>query len=227
MPTNPSSNGLFPTILASTVHDIKNSLGTLLELVRQAAARQNGQSAELGQLEFEAARINHSLMQLLVMYKIDSQKFSLDIEECAVIDIVNEAIHQQARLCGLHNIDLQVDCGDDLVCFCDNPIISNALAAVLNNALRYTRKAVLIAVAEEDGYLFITIEDDGEGYPPHFLAADLQDTTELDWVSGNTGLGLYFVSLMAGLHKNAGKSGFVRIDNESRLGGARFTLFLP
>lgn len=227
MQTNPNSNGLFPTILASTVHDIKNSLGTLLELVRQSAARQDGQSAELGQLEFEAARINHSLMQLLVMYKVDSQKFSLDIEECAVIDIVNEAIHQQARLCGLHHIDLQVNCDDDLMCYCDNPIISNALAAVLNNALRYTRKTVLIAVVEEDGYLCIAIEDDGEGYPPHFLAADLHDTADFDWVSGNTGLGLYFVSLMAGLHKNAGKSGFVRIDNESRLGGARFTLCLP
>ncbi len=227
MQTNPKSNGLFPTILASTVHDIKNSLGTLLELVRQTAAKQDGQSAELSQLEFEAARINHSLMQLLVMYKVDSQKFSLDIEECPVIDIVDEAIHQQARLAGLHNIDLQVDCAADEMCYCDNAIISNSLAAVLNNALRYTHKTILIAVAEEDGYLTIAIEDDGEGYPPHFLAADLNDTAELDWVSGNTGLGLYFVSVMAGLHKNAGKSGFVRIDNESRLGGARFKLFLP
>ncbi|AMK75120.1 MULTISPECIES: sensor histidine kinase [Methylomonas] len=227
MQTSPKSNGLFPTILASTVHDIKNSLGTLLELVRQAAARQDGQSAELNQLEFEAARINHSLMQLLVMYKVDSQKFSLDIEESAVTDIVNEAIHQQARLAGLHNIDLQVDCNADLLCYCDSPIISNALAAVLNNALRYTRNTVLISVAEEDGYVHIAIEDDGDGYPPHFLAADLNDTAELDWVSGNTGLGLYFVSVMAGLHKNAGKSGFVRIDNESCLGGARFKLFLP
>ncbi|MEI8570375.1 sensor histidine kinase [Methylomonas sp. LW13] len=227
MQTHPKNNDLFPTILASTVHDIKNSLGTLLELVRQTAAKQDGPSAELNQLEFEAARINHSLMQLLVMYKVDSQKFSLHIEECPVIDILDEAIHQQARLAGLHNIDLQVDCGDDEMCYCDNAIISNALAAVLNNALRYTHKTVLIAVTEKDGYLTIAIEDDGAGYPPHFLTADLNDTAELDWVSGNTGLGLYFVSVMAGLHKNAGKNGFVRIDNESRLGGARFKLFLP
>ncbi|OQW70242.1 MAG: ATP-binding protein [Proteobacteria bacterium ST_bin11] len=227
MPTKPKSNGLFPTILASTVHDIKNSLGTLLELVRQTAAKQDGQSAQLDQLEFEAARINHSLMQLLVMYKVDSQKFSLDIEVCPVSDIVNEAIYQQARLAGLQNIDLQVDCCADLICYCDNPIISNALAAVLNNALRYTHKTILIAVAEEGDYLTLAIEDDGEGYPPHFLAADLNDTAEMDWVSGNTGLGLYFVSVMAGLHKNAGKTGFVRIDNQSRLGGARFKLFLP
>jgi signal transduction histidine kinase len=226
METN-ANNGLFPTILASTVHDIKNSLGTLLELIRQAAARQNGQSDSLDELEFEAARINHSLMQLLVMYKVDSQKFSLVIEECAVGDIVKEALDQQARLSRLHNIDLQLDCTEDLVCYCDYAIVSNALAAVLNNALRYTKKAVLISALEADGYLIVSIEDDGQGYPDHFLDADLNNPAELDWVSGNTGLGLYFVSEMARLHKNAGKSGYVRVDNCSRLGGARFRLFLP
>lgn len=221
------NTGLFPAILASTVHDIKNSLSTLLALIRQASARQDGRSAGLDQLEFEAARINHSLMQLLVMYKVDSQKFGLVIEKCAVSDIVKEAVDQQARLSGLHDIALQVECGEDLLWYCDYSVIGNALASVLNNALRYTKKTVLISAAEENGYLGISIEDDGGGYPAHFLAADLNNSTELDWVSGNTGLGLYFSSVMAGLHKNAGKSGYVRIDNQSRLGGARFTLFLP
>lgn len=227
MQTKLNPEGLFPTILASTVHDIKNSLGTLLELIRQTAAGQGGQVAGLDQLEFEAARINHSLMQLLVMYKVDAQKFNVVIEECAVMDILNEAVHQQARLSQLHDIDLRVECEADLMCFCDYPIVSNALASVLNNALRYTKQSVLLAASEVDGYIAVTIEDDGAGYPPHFLNADLRDTAELDWVSGNTGLGLYFVSVMAGLHKNAGKTGYVRVDNASRLGGARFTLFLP
>ena len=227
MHTKSNPEGLFPTILASTVHDIKNSLGTLLELVRQTSAQQGGQVAGLDQLEFEAARINHSLMQLLVMYKVDAHKFSVVIEECAVIDILNEAVHQQARLSQLHDIDLRVECDADLVCYCDYPIVSNALASVLNNALRYTKKTVLLSATEADGYLTLSIEDDGAGYPTHFLDADLSDTAELDWVAGNTGLGLYFVSVMAGLHKNAGKTGYARVDNGSRLGGARFTLFLP
>lgn len=227
MQRDPDNSSLFPALLASTVHDIKNSLATLLELVRQAAIQRSAEAEGLDQLEFEAARINHSLMQLLVMYKLDSRKFNLMIDEQAVIDIIREAVDQQARLSQLNSIDLQLDCPEDLICYCDHSIVSNALASVLNNALRYTHRRVIISAMEEHGFVTITIEDDGDGYPAHFLSADLSDTAELDWVSGNTGLGLYFVLAMAGLHKNAGKTGYVRIDNESRLGGARFRLFLP
>lgn len=219
---------LFPTILASTVHDIKNSLGIVLELIRQLALKQQaGQSEDFSQLEFEANRINHSLMQLLVMYKIDSNKFSLDIDEYLALDIINEAKAQQDVLSKLNSVDVQIDCSDDLLCYCDYSNISNALGTVLNNALRYTHTAIFISVGEEDGYLKFCIEDDGAGYPEHLLAADLSDAAELDWVKGNTGLGLYFVAMIAGLHKNNGKTGFVKIDNQSRLGGARFSLFLP
>ena len=227
MQANIENSGLFPTILASTVHDIKNSLSTLLELIRQILVKQNNCSDDLNQLEFEAARINHSLMQLLVMYKIDSQKFSLLIDEYPAIDIIREAVDQQARLSRLNNIDLQIACDDEVMCYCDYPNVSNALASVLNNALRYTKQTVLISVSEEIGYLRITIEDDGEGYPEHFLNADLNNMADLDWVSGNTGLGLYFVSVIAGLHKRGDVCGYVQVDNQSRLGGARFNLFLP
>jgi len=178
-------------------------------------------------LEFEAARINHSLMQLLVLYKVGANKFSLVVDEYPALDLLQEAVHQQARLSTLHNVELQLDCADDLPAYCDFANIANALAAVLNNALRYTRHAVLVSAEQDGDYLRIAIEDDGAGYPPHFLQADLNNAADLDWVNGNTGLGLYFVSVIAGLHKNAGRSGYVTIDNSSRLGGARFRLFLP
>lgn len=219
---------LFPAILASTVHDIKNSLGIVLELIRQLALKQqDGQSEDFSQLEFEANRINHSLMQLLVIYKIDSHKFNLDVDEYPALDIINEARAQQDVLSKLNSAKVQVECNDDLLCYCDYPNITNALGTILNNALRYTRSAIFISAGEDDGYIKFCMEDDGQGYPEHLLAADLSDAADLDWVKGNTGLGLYFVAIIAGLHKNHGKTGYVRIDNQSRLGGARFSLFLP
>ncbi|MGZ4960072.1 MAG: sensor histidine kinase [Methylomonas sp.] len=222
------ARSLFPAILASTVHDIKNSLGIVLELIRQLALKQQvGQGEDFRQLEFEANRINHSLMQLLVMYKIDSRKFSLDVDEHSSLDIINEAKAQQDALSKLNSIDVQMDCNEELLCYCDYANISNALGTILNNALRYTHSKIFISVAEEDGYIKFCIEDDGQGYPEHLLAADLSDAADLDWVKGNTGLGLYFVAVIAALHKNNGKTGYVKIDNQSRLGGARFSLYLP
>lgn len=222
------AEGLFPAILASTVHDIKNSLGTLLGLIQHLTQKNDlNQSSDFQQLEFEANRINHSLMQLLVMYKIDSKTFMLAIDEYPVADIIGEARAQQDRLTRLNNVEVRVDYNDDLMCYCDYQIVSNALGSILNNAQRYTRSAILLSAGAEDGYVKFCIEDDGRGYPEHLLNADLGNASDVDWVSGNTGLGLYFVSAIAARHKNKGKSGFVRIDNQSALGGARFSLYLP
>lgn len=219
---------LFPVILGSTVHDIKNSLGTLLGLIQQLSSKQvPDQADDIRQLEFEANRINHSLMQLLVMYKIDSHKFGLMEDEYAALDLLNEAKAQQARLSQLQDVEISIDCRDDLLCYCDYQQVSNALGTILNNAQRYSRKKVLISADETEGYIQFCIEDDGAGYPQHLLDADLSNQADLDWVTGNTGLGLYFVAAIAGFHKNRDKSGYVKIDNRSRLGGARFSLYLP
>lgn len=228
MNTGVKEDALFPVILGSTVHDIKNSLGTLLGLIQQMSLKQPAnQTDEIRQLEFEANRINHSLMQLLVMYKIDGNMFSLIEDEYAALDLIQEAAAQQERLSQLQNVEVRIECSDDLLCYCDYQQISNALGTILNNAQRYTRHAVLISASAADGYLRFCIEDDGQGYPPHLLNADLSNPADLDWVSGNTGLGLYFVAAIAGFHKNRDKTGFVEIDNRSRLGGARFSLYLP
>lgn len=219
---------LFPVILGSTVHDIKNSLGTLLGLIQQLSSKQvPDQADDIRQLEFEANRINHSLMQLLVMYKIDSRKFGLMEDEYAALDLLNEAKAQQARLSQLQHVEINIDCRDDLLCYCDYQQVSNALGTILNNAQRYSRNTVLLSASEAAGYVQFCIEDDGAGYPQHLLDADLSNQADLDWVTGNTGLGLYFVSAIAGFHKNRDKSGYVKIDNQSRLGGARFSLYLP
>lgn len=223
-----NNDTLFPVILASTVHDIKNSLGTLLGLIQQLALKQSAdQLDEIRQLGFEANRINHSLMQLLVMYKIGHQKFDLQVDEYAAIDVINEARAQQDSQLKLSNLNVQVECCEDLLCYCDYQYVSNALGTILNNAQRYTQQSILISASDSEGYVRFCIEDDGQGYPAHLLNADLANPLDLDWVKGNTGLGLYFVAAIAGFHKNREKTGFVSIDNQSRIGGARFCLYLP
>lgn len=223
-----TTESLFPTILASTVHDIKTSLGTLQELIHNLAAHQNPEQTEdIQQLEFEANRINNSLMQLLVMYKIDSRKFSLMVDEYPAIDIINEAKAQQERLFQDGSQEIKIECDEDLLCFCDFQQVSNALGNILNNAYRYMRSTIIVSARQQGDYLQFCIEDDGNGYPEHLLNTDFSNPTALDWVKGNTGLGLYFAAAIAGFHKNRQLNGYVEIDNDSSLGGARFSLFLP
>lgn len=225
-PTNSSIN--FPAILASSVHDIKNSLTTVRELITHIADKQHAhKNHDFIQLEFEANRMNNSLVQLLELYKIDSKKFDLNIEENSADEILQEIKAQQAPLLELNKIQLSIECTEDLYCFCDYEHISNALNTILNNAQRYTNTKIHLSAYQEQDYIVFCMEDDGEGYPRQLLSITETQTPSISHLSGSTGLGLHFVAMLAKLHTTKDRKGYIKIDNDSSLGGARFRLFLP
>ena len=218
----------FPAILASSVHDIKNSLTALRALLSQLEnVYQDPKPTEFRQLEFETNRMNNCLMQLLTLYKIDLSQFSLSIDEHSAADILEDVVAQQSTLLSLSNIQLITECHDDLFCYCDNALISNALCTLVNNAQRYCLSKILLSVAQEDDYIVFCIEDDGKGYPENLISSDYKQLPQIDLANGNTGLGLFFTETIAQLHVKGDKRGFIVTDNNSQFGGARFKLYLP
>ncbi|MFW5444165.1 MAG: sensor histidine kinase [Methylococcaceae bacterium] len=201
---------------------------TVRELIQHLSVKhQEGGSQGFIQLEFETNRINNSLIQLLELYKIDSEKFILDIDEHSVSDILQEVKAQQNPLLQLNNIKFTIECPKNLYCYCDDSHICNALISILNNAQRYTDTQIRLSAYKNQQYMIFCIEDDGTGYPDHLLSLDQPKKTGSDWIAGSTGLGLYFVSTIAALHATTNTKGFIKIDNKSDFGGARFRLFLP
>lgn len=86
MPSKSTPELNFSAILGSSVHDMKNSLSIIQNLISQMAKNyQHSEHENFGQLEFEANRMNNILMQLLVLYKIDLSRFNLSIDEYPVI----------------------------------------------------------------------------------------------------------------------------------------------
>jgi len=232
MTEKPDSKIDFPAILASSVHDIKNSLGAIRALIAELATQHQELAGknDFIQLEYEANRMNNSLMQLLILYKIDRKRFQISIDEHSTLDILNEIVAQQADLLALNNIQLETACPEDLYCFCDAALICNAIGTILNNAQRYAHKRILLSAYRQDEYVAFSIEDDGEGYPEAFLNMPPRaKNMQIDYHTGSTGLGLYFVAIIAEMHGNGHKKGLILNDNHSSLnvGGARFILFLP
>jgi K+-sensing histidine kinase KdpD len=218
----------FPAILASSVHDIKNSLTTLRALIDQLEnTYQDTKPTEFKQLEFETNRMNNCLMQLLTLYKIDVSQLSLAIDEHSAADILEDVVAQQSTLLSLGNIQLITECYDDLFCYCDGALVSNALCTLVNNAQRYSKTKVLLSVTQEDDYIVFCIEDDGRGYPENLISSDYKQLPQTDLANGNTGLGLFFTETIAQLHVQGDKRGFITTDNDSQFGGARFKLYLP
>ncbi|MBL6986519.1 MAG: HAMP domain-containing histidine kinase [Methylobacter sp.] len=218
----------FPAILASSVHDIKNSLTALRALIgKLESIHQDPKPNEFRQLEFETNRMNNCLMQLLTLYKIDLSQFNLTIDEHSVSDILEDVVAQQSTLLSFGNVQLITQCDDELFCYCDNALISNALCTLVNNAQRYCLSKVLLSVAQEDDYIVFCIEDDGDGYPENLMSSDYKQLPQIDMANGNTGLGLFFTETIAQLHIKGQNRGFITTDNNSQFGGARFKLYLP
>lgn len=218
----------FPAILASSVHDIKNSLTSLRALLDQLEHHyQDKKPAEFRQLEFETNRMNNCLMQLLTLYKIDLSQFNLAIDEHSAADILEDVVAQQSTLLSLSHVELITECHGDLFCYCDNALISNALCTLVNNAQRYCLNKVLLSATQEDDYIVFCIEDDGKGYPESLISSDYKQLPQIDLANGNTGLGLFFAETIAQLHLQGHRQGFIETDNNSQFGGARFKLYLP
>ncbi len=228
MSNTPMQSIDFSALLASSVHDLKNSLHALRELISQLENFFPEQKPdELQQLNFEANRMNNNLMQLLTLYKIGLAQCTPTIDEHYAVDILEDIVDQHSTLLSLGNAELITECDSDLVCYCDSAMISNALCTIVNNAHRYCQSKVLISASQEQDYVVFSIEDDGAGYPENLMSSDEQQLPQVDLGTGNTGLGLFFTRTIARLHANAGKQGFIETDNNSRFGGARFRLYLP
>lgn len=221
----------FPAFLASAAHDMKNSLGMLLNTLEEVVGNCSPDDCPshnlLSQMQYEATRVNSNLIQLLTLYKIDRDQFSVNISHCSVADLLEESIIQNKPLLDYKGVEAFIDFPDDLYWFFDQNLISGVINNVLNNAFRYAGDRIRIRAAEKDGWLMISIEDNGEGYPDEMLGTGVQTNKEVSFKTGSTGLGLFFASMAAMMHKNKGREGYIEISNGGEYGGGCFTIMLP
>jgi len=220
----------FSFVLASSVHDMKNSLGMLLNtlsaMMENSPPKDAEQARFFSTLEYEAARINGELVQLLSLYRMDEKTMMVVIDEHHTIDIIEEQIARNDSLLKSRHIELQVDCDSDLIWYFDNELVGGVLNNLIVNCARYCRKQLLVSAAEENGFLCISVADDGQGYPDNMLLGPLPQTA-VSFSSGNTRLGLLFTRKVLELHKSKKGQGYMTIANQGPLGGGVLKLYLP
>lgn len=221
----------FASILAFSVHDAKNSLSLLLstldEILSHCAPLSCPSYRQFSQLQYEANCVNNNLIQLLTLYKMDNSQYPLNISHLSIYEFIDEYILEIKPLFDFKGIKIEEDFHEDIFWFFDGDLISVVLNNVFNNAVRFTNGKIKVSAQEDNGYLVMTIEDDGEGYPDHMLASKTQAMKGISLKTGSTGLGLYFSDMVARLHKNRGKEGFISMRNGGAYGGACFSISIP
>ncbi|GAA5786553.1 histidine kinase [Chitiniphilus shinanonensis] len=218
-------------ILASSVHDMKNSLGLMGRLLAKHEAVWEGISdeaqSEYSHLLYEVNRMNANLISLLTLYKLGKALYPFDPQPWQPAELCEEVAMQHRVLLSASKVALQIDVPEDLVWHYDTDLIAGVLGQALTNAINYTTDTVRLAAGVTDDELWLAVEDNGRGYPPQMLLDSRHAPRRVDFSSGSTGLGLYFAEHVAQLHRNRERVGSLRLENGGTLGGGRFVITLP
>ena len=220
----------FSTLLASSVHDIKNSVGLLLhsldEVIDDAPPEFDGNNKQFSILRRESARINNALISLLGLYRVSEGQVSPVIHEIYLLDFLKEQVAAQKLLFDINNISIDLHCDETLVGYFDENLIAGVIGNVLVNGAKYTKDKISLCAYFEAPYTVIKITDNGSGYPQGIIDNIENHERSVDFSSGSTSLGLYFAQQMAAIHSNQDLPGCIELSNTSE-GFACFCLKLP
>ena len=220
----------FYDVLASLIHDMKNSLSMVihtLDEITADAAVDFDKPARMTVLQNEAKRLNNNLIELLTLYNIENERISPSIEEVDVAIFIAEIMAENRLSAEANHIELVSDCDQELFGYFDENLIRNVLNNLVGNGIRYTRDRLLISAAQEAGYLVFRVEDNGSGYPEQMLSKQAAEDDHGALAEGRTKLGLYFATMIAEMHRNGEQQGFIRLENNHQLSGGCFSIWLP
>ncbi|MDQ2075568.1 sensor histidine kinase KdpD [Marinimicrobium sp. ABcell2] len=221
----------FSFVLASSVHDMKNSLGMLLNslevMVQEAPPQNDAQKKYFSTLSYEASRINNELVQLLALYRMQHEKIMVQVDEHVVVDVIEDQLARNDMLFQTRNVQVDVVCDPELRWYFDCDLIGGIINNILVNCVRYSRQRMEVRVQVVDRMLCLAIADDGRGYPQAMLDAPLLENAGVSFSTGSTNLGLLFAHRVAALHHAHGRQGYIHLANEGPLGGGVLSLYLP
>jgi signal transduction histidine kinase len=223
--------------LASTAHDMKNSIsvlsGTLERLLIDGGGKTDPAHAQMAQMLYQTRRLNDSLMQLLALYKqVGTPAYPFDVQPIEAGELAAQIVALARVLLDSRGIAFELDVDAGLVWHLDEDLVVGVVSHAVNNAVHYTRDRIRLSLHRAGDLLEIRVEDNGAGYPQPLLNMnDAGDTAPgaagINFLTNSAGLGLYFSREVARMHRHRGLAGAVRLENGGTLGGGCFILTLP
>jgi two-component system sensor histidine kinase CiaH len=226
------------TFIADASHELKTPL-TLIRADAEVLSRgiddpnKVSENRELvDDLLGETDRMSTILSDLLLLARLDAQKVSVSRERFDLALVISETSERFAARASAEGKNLEVHHSGKLPARGDSPRTGQSLAAVLDNALRFTPPGGTITVEGRitDKQVEATVTDTGPGITPEsldriferFYRADTHSAARSRGPSGGgTGLGLAIARDL--IRAQGGELSAENVEG----GGARFTLSLP
>lgn len=220
-----------PMFLASSVHDMKNSISILIggleRVLDQVTPASFPAYDDVVHMMYETKRINSNLIQLLTLYKVGKDLYPFDPLPQSLDDFALTVLAQHEPLLKSHGVTLELDYDEAAYWQFDEDLVSGVINHAINNAIHYTKDKIKLLIRESEGMLEMRVEDNGSGFPPLMLQEGADAMHGTDFQGGSTGLGIYFSAMVAKMHHRKGRTGGIRMENGGSYGGGCFVLLLP
>jgi len=218
--------------VANVSHDLKTPLSVIRmfgETLEMGRVADEGRRQEYYRvITRESERLSRLIDNVLDFSRIEGGRQTYDMVPTAVEPLIRETLEAFAYPLAQQGFKVETRVAPDLP---EIPIDANAvgqaLANLIDNAIKYSRdrRAIAVDAALAEGELAISVVDEGVGIPPEeqgkifekFYRVGRSETQE----QRGSGVGLALVKHVAEAHHG-------RVTVESRPGtGSRFTLWLP
>ncbi|MCM1050204.1 MAG: HAMP domain-containing histidine kinase [Clostridiales bacterium] len=215
--------------IAALAHDLKTPLTVIqgnIDLISETELSDE-QRLYAGYITESSEQIG-VYIKLLIDISRTAAGYQLHLEKFEIADYMEQIEAQVSSLCRTKGICLHMEIGTDLgVISADKLLLERAIMNVIDNAIDYSTPngTVYIKAEKSDGFLQITITDEGSGFTPEvlhhaqeqFFMGDKSRTSNMHF-----GMGLYIADLAAKQH-----NGELILKNSDKTNGAQVIIKIP
>ncbi|HEX3431100.1 MAG TPA: HAMP domain-containing sensor histidine kinase [Rhizomicrobium sp.] len=191
----------------SIAHDLRTPLNRLrnrLEGILHSAGLQGAVRSEIEAAVEETDRLIGTFNALLLIAEAEAGVAREKIQPVDLRRIVEGVVELYAPLADEKDVSLTLLPSNTAILSCNPSLVSQALANLIDNAIKYTPSAgkVTISIADTPSGIALTVADSGPGIAPQDRPRVLERFVRLEASrhSPGTGLGLSLVAAVARLH---------------------------
>lgn len=218
--------------LATLAHELRNPLAPLrngLQILRLAKDDREVLTQTREMMDRQLQQMIRLIDDLLDVSRISRGKIELRREIMDLKIAVLNAAETSRPLIEQAGHELKIELQPDpVLVYGDTTRLSQAFSNLLNNAAKFTKLGgkIRLRVERDNGYVVISVADNGIGIPAHLQATIFEMFVQVDQslekIQGGLGVGLTIVKRLVEMH-----DGTVDVQSEGQDQGSTFTVRLP